>query len=221
MSLRLKSTGSASLTGQKIECECGASRTLSGITQASPDGQSTHLSSQLEIGQVYPCQGQRPWLGADGQHACGRPLRGSLRNAANVYYAQVRSSIYLPRGVNSAEHEIVALIEQPPLSTVFRTAQSFGAEPSQILQVMRRQQTLLVQPYSDAQLLAAISIVLQGGQQNKARGITRSKQETIAKPHFDGLNSIFFESRVASPFLRSGSHQWRPTPQTPPSTLHA
>lgn len=168
MPLRLKSTGSASLTGQKVECECGASRTLSQITQASPDGQSTHLSNHLEEGQVYPCQGQRPWLGSGAEQTCGRPLRGSLRNAANVYYAQVRSSIYLPRGATSAEHEIVALIEQPPLSTVLRVAQSFGAMPVQILQALRTQQPLLVQPYSDAQLLAALGIVLQGGQQNKA-----------------------------------------------------
>ncbi len=160
MPLRLISTGAASLSGQKVECACGANRTLSQITQASSDGRSTHLSNHLEDGQVYVCQGHRPWLGADAKQACGRPLRGSLRNAANLYYAQVRSSIYLPRGADAAEHEIVALIEQPPLSTVFRAAQSFGATPLQTVEALRRHQTQLVQPYSDEQLLSAINVAL-------------------------------------------------------------
>ncbi len=158
--MRLMATGSASLSGQKVKCECGEERTLGLITGADPGGAMTHLSSHLAEGAEYLCQGRMPWLGSGAAEPCGRPLRGSLRNASNVYYAQVRSSIYLPRGHSAIERELVAEMERPPLSTNISVAADAGLQRRQILQSIRTHQEMLLTPYNDQQILAALEIVL-------------------------------------------------------------
>src|SRR5207248_1288588 len=95
--LRLLATGGASLAAQKVKCDCGAERSLASITEARPDG--TFLSDNLDkSGEKFWCRGRMPWLGTGASEPCDRPIRGSLRSASNVYYAQVKSAIYLPRG---------------------------------------------------------------------------------------------------------------------------
>ena len=106
-SLRLVSTGGASLAAQKVKCDCGVERSLSSITIARPDG-TTILSSTLEEGEnEYLCQGVRPWLGTEEGEPCGSSLRGSLRNASNVYFANVYSAIYLPRSQNETLQQLI------------------------------------------------------------------------------------------------------------------
>lgn len=117
--LRLRSTGSASLSGQKVICDtCGKTRSLLGITAADPDG-STYLSKNLtEDKSEFLCAGHQVWLGQDVTEKCTKHLRGSLRNAANVYFAQVRSSIFIPPGNESIPDELVALLSESPFSTL-------------------------------------------------------------------------------------------------------
>lgn len=120
--LRLKATGSASLSGQVVSCDkCGGKRPLSQITSADPDG-STFLSKNLtDDNSEFFCLGHLTWLGEDVIQECTAHLRGSLRSAANVYFGQVRSSIYLPRGNQSAPDELIELLSNPPMSTLFKT----------------------------------------------------------------------------------------------------
>jgi len=95
--LRLKSTGSATLAGQKVKCDgCGKERTLLGITSATPSGATT-LSNKLAEGTEFLCQGIKPWVGPGSEENCSAPLRGSLRSASNLYFAHILSSIYLPK----------------------------------------------------------------------------------------------------------------------------
>lgn len=119
--LRLKATGSATLSGQKVICECGKERNLSQITSAYPDG-STYLSKSLTDGNGdFYCPGHQTWLGEGVKEECTAHLRGSLRSAANVYFAHVRSSIYLPRGTHSVPDDLVNLLSTPPISTTIKT----------------------------------------------------------------------------------------------------
>jgi hypothetical protein len=115
--LRLKSTGGASLASRVVVCECSKERNLANITNASADGSSSHLSSTLDTSKaVFHCRGLKPWLGTDQGEGCTRPLRGSLRSASNVYFADVKSAIYLPRDQSSAPEELIRLLSEPPLS---------------------------------------------------------------------------------------------------------
>lgn len=100
--LRLISTGGGSLQGQVVVCEnCHQKRPLSGITEAHYDNDSHQLHTNLsdllaEDRQLFLCQGWEPWLGKQENIGCGKPLRGALRAAGNVYFPKVESSIYLP-----------------------------------------------------------------------------------------------------------------------------
>ena len=105
-SMKMRSTGGASLAAQLIECECGASRTLASITEGTAD--RSFLSSNLAREEFYGCPGHTPWHGTEQPEGCGLPIKGSLRSASNVYYAVTRSSIYLPR---SEDPEIESILE--------------------------------------------------------------------------------------------------------------
>ena len=156
--VRLLSTGGMTLAGHKVKVDGGPERTLAGITNAQPDGSDTELSRTLDqTGVPFLCQGVRPWLGTEEGAGCGRPLRGTLRSAANVYFAQIRNSIYLPRGEDSTVSEIVSLLEQPPLSTVISLLLSAGAIPAATQ--LRQRYAELLGTFSDNQIDAAIAIV--------------------------------------------------------------
>src|SRR5438132_440312 len=127
--MRYLSLGGAGLSATRVTCECGASRSLEGITQADPRSQgddsedsdkpraSSTLSKQLDAqGAEYRCPGQRPWLGDNVPVGCGAPLRGSLRGATNVHYSLVRSAIYLPRGQDAVPPILMSILEAPQVS---------------------------------------------------------------------------------------------------------
>lgn len=159
--MRLIATGGATLAGQLVKCDCGAKRSLAQITAANPDG-TTFLSKNLnkDKSRDFYCQGKRPWLGTEEGEPCSGHLRGSLRSASNVYFAQVRSSIYLPRGNETAPAELVSLLEEPPLSTLIKLLTGAGASIGPV--TLRSQHRELMHPFTDSQIESALKIVLSG-----------------------------------------------------------
>lgn len=139
--LYLKSLGGLGLSALRVECSCGAKRSLHGITSPLED---------------FPCRGERPWLGDAATELCGLPLRGTLRNATNVYFADVRSAIYLPRGGAVAPDELVALFEQPPLSTLLSAFRALNG--LNVANLRKGKHGRLLREYSDQQIEAAIQI---------------------------------------------------------------
>lgn len=101
-----RSTGgtSASLTGVFYECSCGAKRSMAG---AMNDG------ALEKIG--YRCQGSKPWLGIekDEEHPCNNPrVKVVQRGGTNVWFADVRSSIYIPVDDDYASRRIVSVLDE-------------------------------------------------------------------------------------------------------------
>ena len=140
--------------------------------------------------------GHRPWLGTEQGEGCGRPLRGTLRSAANVYFAQIHNSIYLPRSDDATVAEVITLLEQPPLSTFLAIFTGAGGSPTpaQLRQLYRE----LVGTFTDRQLEAAISTVCGGPSARQQRqqtagddaetGFRRQEYDTlIAAADFDQL----------------------------------
>ena len=82
----VRSTGgsSASLSGIRYTCACGASATMSG---------AFGWGALDKIG--YKCTGNRPWLGSNRKEECGEQLL-VLQRASNVWFADVISSVYIP-----------------------------------------------------------------------------------------------------------------------------
>ena len=154
--MKIIATGGASLAAQQVTCECGAKRSLGSITEEGK------LTKNLEAGAFYVCQGKQPWLGTEkGSLDCGENLRGSLRSASNLYYADVRSAIYLPRGDRETPSQLIEILEKPPLSSSLNVIAGLTdtIEPSSLRKLSVTNKTLL-QPYTDPQIKRAIDIVI-------------------------------------------------------------
>lgn len=101
-----RSTGgtSASLSGVFYECSCGAKRSIAGATLPGALGKTG-----------YRCKGSRPWLGSesDDDNPCGSAeVRVVLRGATNVWFADTRSSIYIPTDDEKESRKIIAALDE-------------------------------------------------------------------------------------------------------------
>lgn len=188
--LRLISTGGATLSSQYVKCDCGVRRSLGMVTSGGGKERSTALSNELDkSGITYNCRGKRPWLGTDEGEPCNRPLQGALRGAANVYYAQMTSAIYLPRGDNHTPSELITKLEHPQISQVIKLLHNAGSE---VTPDFLKSQYLELVPYSDAEISQAVSILLSGGISsiaNKKSKIIEDKETSFRRSEFDVLKS--------------------------------
>lgn len=96
--LRLLSTGSASAAGVVVVAERQDGSGLVEVKRRS-------LSGAMGPDMGVTCDGQNPTLGIghggdDPGEACGTPLQAVLRGASNLYFADVRSAIYVPEVVD-------------------------------------------------------------------------------------------------------------------------
>lgn len=104
--LRLRAgRSSSSLSGIDISCSCGAHKTMAGAF-------NEESLSKINV----TCTGDRPWLGEEfargnAKH-CGQNLIVVQKGASNVYFSQVRSSIYLPQWEKSVDRKLVEVLEK-------------------------------------------------------------------------------------------------------------
>jgi len=173
--LRIVATGGSSLGAQKVKCECGAERSLAQITTEDV------LSKTLDKdGVYYSCQGKRPWLGTEETSPCGESLRGSLRSASNLYYPDVRSAIYLPRGSSEVPPELIMLLEEPPLSSSINVLAGITQHiQPRMLREISTNNALLLQPFTDVQIEGALQVILLN---NDAKVVLTSAKITGDEP---------------------------------------
>lgn len=102
--LRLRAGRSASsLSGVEIECiTCGMKRSMAGAF------------NENSLKDIKSCSGQRPWLGEVEERAngCDMPLAVVQRGASNIYFPQLRSSIYLPKWKTSIKRRIIEILDK-------------------------------------------------------------------------------------------------------------
>ena len=194
--LQLYATGSATLAGQKVKCnKCGAERNLEGITRANTqaDGKTTTtLSKTLSPDGEFLCKGFRPWLGPDCSEPCNAHIKGSLRSASNVYFAHIRSSIYLPRVEDKSLQELVVLLENPPLSTLMNALNDLEAEIEKIADTLRASYPKLLTPFSKNQVLSALKIVLSKKKDfdqiaDQPTALIEDEQTAFRRSEYEGL----------------------------------
>lgn len=198
--MRLRSTGGASLSAQSVECDCGMSRTLAGITEAeplgSPRGPRTTLSTELtKDGEEYLCKGAMPWHGEEGERQCSRHVRGSLRAASNLYFALVKSSIYLPRATPTVPEKLIQALDTPPLSTLINQFGQLDALDRVRPELLRSQQREILQSYTDDEIGDALKIVSKttAASKGSVEATEVSDDEALAeetefrRPEFDVL----------------------------------
>jgi hypothetical protein len=153
--LKLYSTGGTTLANQRVTCDCGKSRHLGSIVEASTDGTTSFVTNNLEPGTRYLCQGVTPQHGTDKPTTCDRPLRGSLRSATNLYFGTVRSAIYLPStAAGNAPAELVdLLLDEPDL--VDRITSYGDADRAISADSLRNGYRKKLRDYKDAEIEAA------------------------------------------------------------------
>lgn len=102
--LRLRAGRSASsLSGIVVECiSCDITRSMAGAF------------NENSLNDLKACSGQRPWLGEidEKSNKCGNILRVVQRGASNVYFPQLRSSIYLPGWESSTKRRIIEILNK-------------------------------------------------------------------------------------------------------------
>jgi hypothetical protein len=117
--LRLHSTGSATIAGVVVVAE---KRESTGIVEVARKSLATAFSVDPKGATIFTqmglmCDGQNPALGighggSDPQEKCGKDIRTILRGASNLYFSDIRSSIYVPEIRDlSFSQEILDLID--------------------------------------------------------------------------------------------------------------
>jgi len=95
---------SGSLSGIELSCSCGTHKTMAGAF------------NEKSLSKVSTCSGGRPWLGEEAERKntthCGENLIVVQKGASNVYFSQVRSSIYLPQWEKSVDRRLVEVLEK-------------------------------------------------------------------------------------------------------------
>ena len=87
--LRIKSSGqSSTLSDMRVECSCGAKRSMSGATQR-------------DVFESLKCTGNHPFRpNVQPKCDCKKKVIPSQRGAANVYFPVIRSAISIPPWIN-------------------------------------------------------------------------------------------------------------------------
>ena len=103
--LRLRAgRSSGSLSGIEITCSCRARKTMAGPSMKIP-------FLKLEL-----LTGDRIMVGEEAERKnvkhCGQHLIVVQKGASNVYFSQVRSSIYLPQWEKSVDRKLVDVLEK-------------------------------------------------------------------------------------------------------------
>ncbi|WP_435165121.1 DrmB family protein [Paenibacillus glycanilyticus] len=154
--MKLISTGGGALTTMQVKCSCGKSRLLNGITTAHPDG-TTDLSKELiGDGMIFTCQGKKPWLGTEEGEPCDCHLRGSLRSASNVYFAQVKSAIYIPGEANKQINQLVTMFRTNQFERLINLTKLGNLSFEKTIIELRTQFPTELQSYTDNEIKRAL-----------------------------------------------------------------
>ncbi|MFJ3280279.1 DrmB family protein [Streptomyces halstedii] len=184
--LKLRTSGGGTLASQRVVCEtCHKERGLEGITSversSQEDGQeTTYLTAHLEDGAEFPCCGGMPWLGLEtGGETCGEPLRGSLRGASNVYYALVKSSIFIPEtSSNEVDPRVLEALEEQTIARARANVRDV-LDDGDVLTASRlrraaKKNAFRLESFTDEQIEAALAIL-----ESPAEASPRLTTETV------------------------------------------
>ncbi|MFE2037835.1 DrmB family protein [Streptomyces scopuliridis] len=186
--LELRSSGGGTLASQRVTCRgCNKSRPLEGITSTCQgkdgDEESTTLTQELEHGTEYSCRGAAPWVGLEETgKPCGAPLRATLRGASNVYYALVKSSIFIPSTqTGGVDPEIVAMLQKGPIASALATLYALLGEESDFsarqLRGASKSNKKLLDEFSDLRIEQALSAVKSNGSKEDLKPSTNTADE--------------------------------------------
>jgi hypothetical protein len=160
----LVSTGGTSLASMVVKCECGVEpRSLMRITSVNQDG-TTYLSQHLDKHKdfVFTCQGKTPWLGTENSQPCSNHLRATLRNASNVYFAKVKSAIYIPGDTAKEVDEILEMFNSDTFQVYFNLLNQISLSIDQKVDNLRNLAKKELKPFTNSQIKDALIRIESG-----------------------------------------------------------
>ncbi|MCD8040684.1 MAG: DUF1998 domain-containing protein [Clostridia bacterium] len=176
----VRSTGgsSASLSGIRYTCTCGATATMNG---------AFGWDSLEKIG--YTCTGNQPWLGANQKVDCGEPLLVLQRGASNVWFADVISSVYIPWLPKYKNQNTKECIERGVKK--FASSRTNGSVDEVLIKKFVLQNQMIDEDIDDEQAFDEIIATLN----NTREGDTPQSEDEYRKQEFDVLTSTAGNSK--------------------------
>lgn len=172
----LPGRSSASLSGIRIQCNCGKSETMARAFNFDPDTGGTLHS----IG--FDCSGGKPWFGEEGlRNQCGEYLRVAQRGASNVYFPLTVSSIYLPLWGEDTNRKINKMLQEDKIWGILTA----GLDDGQYIQKARCEVVAQMRGVDPDQLLKAAQRKLDGQKQEHLAD--KLTEESFRKQEYDAL----------------------------------
>lgn len=184
--MRLTGSG-GSLASLWVSCECGVDvkRSLAGITRFEDkrEGSRSELTDSLAPGESFTCDGSMPWLGSafKEEGGCGRPLVGILRQATNLHFPRLVSSLKIPVEAAEGLVEVVDILE----SSISKKARPWlkaqledEEDHDELLQELRDRGGPRILDFDSQTLLKAAGCVLGDGGEVKQESVPGDSEET-------------------------------------------
>ena len=115
----------------------------------------------------YGCTGNKPWLGPNqNDHGCNKKPKVVLRQASNVYYPVVKSSIFIPVKTDKIDRKILEFINKPDIWSLIKETSKNSGNLEALLKGMLARSRLDKQ-----KVLEAIN--------SKLKGIDKQSSETV------------------------------------------
>ena len=174
----LPGRSSASLSGIKVQCNCGKSQTMTGTFNFDSErGGALH-----RIG--YDCSGATPWLGTEGRRGqCGEYLRVVQRGASNVYFPLTVASIYLPLWGEKSSTTINKIIDNPKVWDTLTA----GLDEGKYIQAVRCETVASIYQVDMEELMEVAQKKLDG---TAALGNTRLRsEEEFRRQEYEALRT--------------------------------
>lgn len=154
-------------------------------------GSRERLSAALVPEGLFPCWGQRPWLGPDAGEDCDQRLRLLVRSASNAYFSQVVSAISIPE----PGRELEARVRE-----VWDVLQEATPEDLPALRKVPKVRNALA-GWPDADVMAVVEAVRSGEPAPQEPLRTAEFRQLTAQPleipgELPGLADFFFARRA-------------------------
>lgn len=161
--LTLKSSGSASLMGMQVSAEELLGETVRLVKNRTLSGAFGGGASEGADSQEFPlsridvlCKGENPVLAiGTGQRpapGCGANLQAILKNATNIYFSNVVSSIYIPSIEDSSlSPDMLELLDEPSMKRALRDS---ALDADDGLVSVRSARRLLAKYYPESDITA-------------------------------------------------------------------
>ena len=190
--LKFKASGGSTLSSVSVSCECGEWRHLGGVTRAYESGDQTYLSEELHSGGSFLCRGWKPWTGSEQKEDCSRPLRATLRNASNLYFANTFSSLFLPPDEEAAVERLVVELRGERFSDVIPLLKNQDVDTEQAASSLKQARRDELSDYTTSEVGKALTIVLSDSDDGKPgsddeRSVEENEDIAYRRQEFEAL----------------------------------